>query len=473
MPHHSRRLIWPAAIAVVAALAYVEWETVIRAFGGGRWLMELDAGRLAVGTVSWLAAAWLASRIIDRALSRAAQRRGTRSPRLLAEIITAALFVAAAVASIALVFNRPITGLVATSGVLVAIIGFALRNIIADIFSGIALNMEMPYHIGDWVQTEDGIVGRVTEINWRATRLVTREQTLVVVPNGRIASGRLVNFSAPDPIYRAQVPVTLEYDLPVERARRLLLTAVKGVPLVLAKPAPDVRIESYGDRGLRYLVRYWVADYSSDVECRDTVAAAIHHHLRLAGIGIPHGRQDITVMRARDAQRPRFDRTAVLGRVPLLDPLAERDLARLAESGKIVRLPAGAELVREGEPGASLFVLVEGLLRVCRGPENTLLDTLRPGDVVGERSLLTGAPRSATVSAVTDVTLFEIASEHLRPILQRTPELAEGLGIVLAERERHNKEMIERFGKTSNTVVPADAPQSLVDKIRVFFGIAN
>ena len=71
-----------------------------------------------------------------------------------------------------LVFELPATGLIATSSVLIAVLGFALRNTLGDIFSGIALGMESPYGIGDWIEATEGCAGRVTGISWRSTRLV-------------------------------------------------------------------------------------------------------------------------------------------------------------------------------------------------------------------------------------------------------------------------------------------------------------
>src|SRR3546814_967254 len=96
------------------------------------------------------------------------------------------------------------SGALAGSGIVVAIVGFALRNVIGDVFSGIALGIEAPYRIGDWVEMENTVKGRIVEIGWRTTRLQTRDQTYMILPNSQIARPRLTNYSAPRRHYRAQ-----------------------------------------------------------------------------------------------------------------------------------------------------------------------------------------------------------------------------------------------------------------------------
>lgn len=471
-PRRLRRLIPPALLAAASLLGTLAWPRLPLRPDDPAWEVALEAARLVLGTVCWLSFAWLATRIVTLALDQAAARRGSRPPRLLGDLVGIVLFIAAVMAAMAYVFKQPVTGLVATSGVIVAIVGFALRNIIGDFFSGIALNVETPYHIGDWLQTEDGTVGRVVEINWRATRMVTRDSISVIVPNGRIAGSRFLNYSTPERYYRAIIPVTLDFDVPVERARRVLVAAACAAPAILRDPAPDVRIEGFTERGVRYLVRYWVPDGKLEMDCRDAVAASIHHHLRLAGIPLPHGRQDITLTRLRTAEaEPALDRVAVLRHVALFKPLGDADIARLAESLNELHLPAGSPAVCEGEAGASLFVVVEGLMRVTQGPHGTVLATLQPGAVFGEMSLLTGEPRSATVTAETDATLFEVTREHLRPILTRAPELAAGLSAILAERQEANALRRRHAVTAPPPAQPAPEAPSLLGRIRGFFGL--
>ena len=104
------------------------------------------------------------------------RRRGIPAPKLLTQLVGLALWVTTAVILMAVVYDVPVTGFLTTSGIIIAVIGFALRNLIADVFTGIALGIEQPLRIGDWVQFADETPGKVVEINWRAARLETLEE---------------------------------------------------------------------------------------------------------------------------------------------------------------------------------------------------------------------------------------------------------------------------------------------------------
>src|SRR5690606_31158932 len=108
-----------------------------------------------------------------------------------------ALFLAAAVATVILVFGDSLSGALASSGLFLAVLGFAIRNSLADVLSGIALGVEAPYRIGDWVEIDTTLRGRVVEIGWRTTRLLTPDDTYSILPNSQIARQRLTNYSAP------------------------------------------------------------------------------------------------------------------------------------------------------------------------------------------------------------------------------------------------------------------------------------
>lgn len=245
--------------------------------------------RLLLGSAAYFSAAWLAMRLADGVLSRGRGGR-RRSPKLLKDLLAAAAFAAAALATIALVFEGSALGAAATSGVIVAVLGISLRGVMADVFAGIALGLEQTYRIGDWVELESGLGGRVAEITWRATRIETRDKVHVSVPNGRIAQQRVTNYSAPRPQYRQQVRVTLDHSLAAGDARRLLAEAAAGAPGVMPEPPPDARLVAHEPEGLVYVVRYWVPSFAQEIDCRDAVLTAVDGMLRRRAVPAPHRR---------------------------------------------------------------------------------------------------------------------------------------------------------------------------------------
>lgn len=133
-------------------------------------------------------------------------------------------------------------------------------------------------------------------------------------------------------------------------------------------------------------------------------------------------------------------------------------------------LPAGTAVVREGEPGDSLFLLAEGALEVRMAAIEAPIDLLLPGAVFGEMSLLTGQPRSSTVLAVSEAVVLEIGRAQLDPILRRRPALAEGLAAIMTARQAHNA--LARL--PAGTAGPSPAAKGeLLRRLRIFFSLEH
>nr|WP_281361030.1 mechanosensitive ion channel domain-containing protein [Sulfitobacter maritimus] len=211
-------------------------------------------------------------------------------PRLLKDLIAAALFTIALASTGALYMGQGAIGALAGSGIVLALLGFAIRNVVADTLSGIALAMEAPFRIGDWVDIDTLALAKVIEIGWRTTRLQTPDATYMILPNSQIARHRITNFSAPKREFRSQVNITLDHVLPIEKARAIMVAALGEAKLIQQNPAPDVRVRSYEEAGICYTVRYWVPRFEQAVDCRDEVFRLIDEALRKAGSIAPYRR---------------------------------------------------------------------------------------------------------------------------------------------------------------------------------------
>lgn len=292
-----KRLAWPTAATVIGVGAFVVHPDLVDRYTPVQHQAPAtEVLRVLLGAASYLAAAWLGARLFGLMQERGNSQR--RSPKLLQDLVSAGLFLTAAIAILALVLGQSALGGVATSGVVVAVLGFALRNVIADVVSGMALGLERSYRIGDWLKTDDGVSGRVVEINWRTTRLLTRDQTHLILPNGRIAQQQLTNYSAPRRQYRDQLRLVLDHAIPVVGGKRLLRTAAATAPRILQDPPPDVRVVAYEAAGVAYVVRYWVPTFAEEVDCRDAVLTAIDAALREQDLPAPRARLMATIANA-------------------------------------------------------------------------------------------------------------------------------------------------------------------------------
>ncbi|MFL5282820.1 MAG: mechanosensitive ion channel family protein [Rhodopila sp.] len=415
------------------------------------------------GTWMFLALAWLAGRCGDLLLQRVAlvSRDGVAYPRLLTDLLHAVLFIVASLIILQYVLGQSITGLITVSSVVIAVVGFALRNVIGDLVSGIALSVDHPYRIGDWIETIQGSAGRVVEITWRTTRLLDRNGFVIIVPNGLIAGQRLINYSGGGRDYRTALRVPLDAMLPAERAKRVLLSGALDANRGFAGLAPDVLLADYTDGAAVYLVRFRVPDYGQENACRDAVASRVLHALHCAGLAIRH-----TGLGWPPEPSPDSPQEALLRHVDLFRSFDSAERSELAGTMRPRILAAGDTVMRQGDTGDSLYLLAEGILdvEIDRGEAGVVRDRIAPGEVFGEMSLLTGQPRSATVTAALDAVIYEIRRDDLNPILRRRPAVADGLAAVMADHQARN----ETFDRQPGQPLPPGR-DDLLARLRLLF----
>jgi small-conductance mechanosensitive channel/CRP-like cAMP-binding protein len=399
-----------------------------------------------------LSVAWGVIRALDVFVwQRRARILGRPVPRLLKDILAVLIFTIAVAGLAVFVFGQPIVGVWATSSVVGIVCGFALRNIILDVFTGLAINLDQSIRIGDWVEIHHNsfkktVYGKVIEINWRTLRVDLGNGRVVVVPNSLMAVIPFTNYSQPDDVARFEVLITLDFSVSTERATRILLAAVRAVSGKegpVEEPAPKVRVDEVTDSGIRYKVRYYV--HVNDVSPgngRHIVTRSILEHLTRAGLTPSYPKRDTFQApmppRGLDTQ-VEADRVALLARIDLFqNSLRTEELEALAKAMRPRRFRAGEVLIHQGDVGESMFVLAEGMAYVYldHGPDNgrVRVGQLTPGQVIGEMSLLTGEPRTATVTAATDVVAFEVGKEHVQELLLGRPGIAEEISNVVAER---------------------------------------
>ncbi|MCB1971012.1 MAG: mechanosensitive ion channel family protein [Geminicoccaceae bacterium] len=456
------RLLVPLVVFVVAV--------------NGGWLLpeEWPNATMAMRSLAWLAGALLLVKLLDRFLWQGIlrSRLGHAPPRLLTDLFAATVFATTILIVAGREWHVPVAGLITTSGVLVAVLGFALRDMLASLFAGIGLNIEKPYAIGDWIETSPGTVGKVVEIGWLTTRLEMLDAVRVVVPNAHLATSVYRNFGRRGELFRTEVEVTLDQAVRADKIERILLSAVRAVDdLATRGRGADLKIGSFDSRGIVWRVRFWVDDYQKIQNTRYAVQRSILQHLHQAGIALPYDKLDLyhAAMPERSLDYA-ADRGRLLQRSELFRHLDTREVETLAAGAIERRLPKGQVVVHEGDRSRSLYVVLEGNLStsVAEGDAQRTVNRLTPGQIFGEFSLLTGEPRSATVRCESDAILLEIGEETMRPVLQQDPEVATTLSRVLSQRQAI---IHERPHQSTAAGRPTTHEDRLFSRISALFGL--
>jgi small-conductance mechanosensitive channel/CRP-like cAMP-binding protein len=409
----------------------------------------LDIVRAVLKIAWWLWAAWFLV-----GLSRATFRfeRHLHDGRLLQDLISGFIYVAATLAIITYVFDLPIRGLLATSGVIAIILGLALQSTLGDMFSGIVLNFSRPYGPGDWVNIGGETSGRVIEINWRATHLLTAQRDLAIIPNSTIAKAKIINLSSPSGIHGVTITVQAAPGQSPSIIAALLNQAVLNCRLILEAPAPSVTVKAMTAMSIDFEIDFFVQNLGATTQAQNELLDLIHRHLTLAGIGLANPAN--MPLASRDGAAPgerRSPAELLLGQIAVLAGLSAKERGDVAARLTPRRYKKGDKIFAPDAVPHSLYLVSSGVLSYAReGEVEEELLRLGPGDHFGEIGMLTGVAAAVSVTALTPVLVFELSRDDLQPILEAHPEIAEALNSDLLKRQ-----------ETINPPSPADADDTV------------
>jgi small-conductance mechanosensitive channel/CRP-like cAMP-binding protein len=381
-----------------------------------------------------------------------------RFPNIVQDALVIALF---AVAATLILRERIVT----TTAVGAVVIGFALQDTLGNLFAGLAIQVEKPFRVGDWVTTsaQDGLV---SEITWRATKMRTKAGNLVVVPNSVLAKETITNYSEPTRLQRLYVEVGASYDTPPNVVKAVIREAMRDDPEISRERATEVLLMEFAASAITYRVRFWISDFEADERVKDRVRSLIYYAFRRHGISIPFPIQvQMSVAEAGVSPSATGVDAQVLFSVPMFSLLSDEERADLLKVARAVVYSADEAIVRQDDAGGSLFVIRQGEAVVKLAGTDGPVARLHAGDVFGEMSLLTGEPRSATVMAATDCDLFEIDAEGFRRLVLANPTVLERVTAATAAR----REELERHrGVHALAATPTDSTQSLLARVKNF-----
>ncbi len=229
----------------------------------------------------WLWSAWF---LVGLLRTFVVTEHRPREGKLVQDLLAGLVYLAALFAIIAYVFDLPIKGLLATSGAIAIILGLALQSTLSDVFSGIVLNFSRPYRPGDWISIDGATDGRVIEMNWRATLVLTAKRDLAIVPNSAIAKAKIVNSSSPSGIHGITVTIQLDARTSPAAGAEILEHAILNSRLILATPAPSITVKSITATTTEYEITVFVEDLGQSARAQNELFDLMSRHLAAAGI---------------------------------------------------------------------------------------------------------------------------------------------------------------------------------------------
>jgi small-conductance mechanosensitive channel len=342
-------------------------------------------------------------------------------------------------------------------------IGFGLQEITRNFVSGIAMLVEQKLKVGDFVEWE-GLSGYIVEISLRSTVIRTITQRHIVIPNSRLVGNQVINWTYQDTKGWVPVSVSVAHESdPVVVIEALLDSAYLEETVSYEYP-PEVYFTGFGPTSLDFVLWIWVDRVDLKHKTESSLRFIIDQNLRQHQIRLASPRYDLwhrnpnivlqsSIENYQDYAHLHQDSANLSETLP--KPIAVRDLLRqipyfadcstvelrkLVEIGHRRRLEAGEILFQEGEPGDAFYIILSGAVGyTLNGNEKPTI--LKSGQFIGEFSLMLGTPRTVTVKAVEETTVFAISPQGFKQILQSQPRLYD---LIVEEMGRHEEELTQQ-----------------------------
>ncbi len=345
-----------------------------------------------------------------------------------------------------------LASIVATSAVATAVLGLSLQSTLGNVIGGLSLQADHSIHEGDWVELPDKVQGVVRQIRWRHTVVETRDWDTLLIPNNQLLTQtiKILGKRIGEPRqHRMWVYFQVDFRFSPTRVVEVVEEAMRSAPLanVATDPPPNVicadLAKDFRDSVALYAVRYWLIDLAKDDPTSSAVRERVYAALRRAEIPLALPAATLFVNKEkpqRDLEKRNREVkrvAAALSQVSLFCKLSESELLRLADSVRVVPFSPQELITRQGAEANWLYVLTKGEVevRITAGDRTRKVNALSAPSYFGEMALVSGAPREATVAAVTEVECLRVGRRDFQQLLDNRPEFAADIAAVIAERQ--------------------------------------
>ena len=264
----------------------------------------------------------------------------------------------------------------------------------------------------------------------------------------------------------------MEYGIPPNHVKDALVQAAFAARGVLSSPAPAAFLMSFDDSGIRYELKYWIDDARRHPEISDIVRTNIWYELDRRTIPLSYPTR-IVEIRSKKETEPTDQVSASLQAQPLFADMETDQIQALAKSARHLRYGKGEKIITQGDPGGSMYVLSSGIAQVTveRDGRASDLGELTSGECFGEISLLTGKPRTASVTAKTDCDIVEIDKSGMGDLLKQYPRLADHLSETLSTRRSLLETELANWKGDPETAPISQTKESFLARMRQLFGL--
>jgi small-conductance mechanosensitive channel/CRP-like cAMP-binding protein len=391
------------------------------------------------------------------------KKQGIRYPKLVKDVLVFILYIVGILLILNYYLKIKITVLLASSAVFTVVIGFALQDILGNLFSGIILNFEDSFKLSDWVRINEW-EGRVEQFGWRSFKIRTIDQELIVIPNQSASKAEVLIYGSMHQPVALKIKVGASYqdspDLVGEAIGRVLASLTD----ICREPQPVVQLKNFGDFSLDYEVKFWIRDYAQHNVITDVVRRHIWYAFKRQHIKIPYPVREIYQRQEKTEEIPRQVLVDALKGNDILRTIDEKEFLKLLTDVDCKVFGGGETIIHEGDDSEFFSHVYSGAVKVVK--DGQVVARLQAGDFFGEISLVTGEKTGATVVADRESIIIMVSSTRFRQIIGMNEELAMKLSAVITRRQDELKLFSEKN-------LAADAGTSKKNSEKLFRRILN
>ncbi|MFZ1702007.1 MAG: mechanosensitive ion channel family protein [Pyrinomonadaceae bacterium] len=425
--------------------------------------------------ILWMALIISLVRFVGYMIGRTANRNKTAEGDV-SSLLTTVISIVVYIVAFFIVFQTQfpkieLTALFTGSTILGIVVGLALQDTLGNLFAGLALSADQPFAVGDVVQLPGRGEGVVEAISWRGVKIRTFQNKLLVVSNS-VLGKELIEVAPKNNLNAKVVFFNTLYSNSPAHTIHAVREAVRQIENVSQKKRPVVRIRNLAADGIDYEIKYWLDDYRMQHDTDALIRQRIWYVFQRENISFAYPTRTVHVepkpVEVTDDEQQNVIAER-LNRVSIFAPLSDEEIERVANASTSRVYAPGEAIVHIGQEGNSMFVIIRGSVRVQLLEDGHMrtINTLKENSFFGEMSLLTGEPRSATVTAIDESEVLRIGKGGLKPILENNPKLVGSISELIEER----RELLQRAIAEAEEDEAEESRKGMMRSIRGFFGI--
>lgn len=445
-----------------------------------------DTTFLTIKALWWMSVAYVVNSFLKWGVyrRRITQEGESTVPLLIQLLITALIYLIAAMIILRFVLDQSITGIATASGAVALLIGYSSRTVLDEVFSGLALFTSEPFRKGELIEI-NGEWGFVKDITWRSITYVDMDENSVVLPNTIVASSKIRNLDRPSKMTRRTFFFTAEYNIPPKIVVEETETAIKECPHIASHPWNSVVFYSFEKTGTQYKVHFYLSHYNDWYIASDELVSAMWYRFARKGIRFAHQRH-LNYLTEEDEKKglskSAYDEASwkelfdEFSHIPIFEGMTDTDMEELVTSAPLHVMGPPEFITRAGAQHSSMFLLVSGvvdLYEVDADGAETWMKECKAYEHFGLMSLLTGDPQRTTIRAKEETVICEITSDALHAFFARRPEVMEKTAENVAKRQQEENSAIDAMAENRQLRVAQTNAQtkSLTSRIIEFFDL--